>query len=1294
MDDGTHGGDAAPALPATIGPYRVVDLLGSGGMGVVYRAVGRDGVEVAVKVLRTALATADLRQRFEREASISVEHPNIVRTVDVGIDAQFTPYLVLELLHGETLADRLVRGRLATEQAVPIIVQAARGLHALHEQGVVHRDIKPSNLFLTDEGCVKVLDLGVAWVESTASRLTQTGGVVGTVGYLAPEQIEGKGPPDRRADVWALSATLYQALAGTAPYGRESALATLVAILMGSPPAIREHGGSTPAAVERIVRRGLARDPKDRHASAAALADALEGADMSMSDPGFDRDPGSSSNVDRLEPQPDAPTAERRVVVLLMAAEVVEAEVLAIAIREAGGKCLSLPSGRALGIFGVDSWSGDEVTRAIAVARGARTTAGAMSISKGWVERFGHDVAGGAIDNARQGCDHGRPGIVLDAGARSAAGHDLPCANLPNGFYEVAVAPHPGAVVASSSGAEELIGREVELAFLAKVAARLTTEGRGQVALISGPIGIGKTRLLDEAERMLAGKRGIHTLRTRGQAHRRGRAFGPFETLLRDALRRHAEGADPVEARFTSAVEPSAIAAWFGSASGNATLEDPSLRALHALLEPASEDRATDDRVDTDPQLVADRLRGALTELLTGLCRHGPVALLVDDLHWMDPASLDLLQRLPSLLDECALLILGAARPELREDHPDFWVGHQPLLISPTGLSRVEIAELARGIDSEPLPPEVLQRIAERTEGNPFFLRQLLLSRAQQSLEDAQPDDLPLTVEAAIQARLERLDRREKEIIKRAGLLRRGFAIEDMVALGIDAPEAPLAALVRRELLMPRSIGRGRDVTYELRSPLMIDVAARMLTTDQRQDLHRTVARHVARQGGDPEEIASHHEAGGEQGLAAHWYAVGARAALRRGDARSVMSCSDRAFALGLPQERALVLRMARLDALRFLGRREAHRSELEHALAVTDGPADRARVLSELAVFRARAGDVDGSLDASAEAVAAALSSDSPDAKALAHGRQGLTLLQAGRIEEAREALRRAANCTLATDPGGARPEALTEVLVLEWQAHFAATLGDLGRRRDAFADLLRLHGERGDRRRRAGAAVNLADVHNRVGAYASAARALEQALVDCRSVDHRTMEGYALLNLAYALTMLNRCEEALERLDEAGAVAAGGGEARLAVLVRAYRARALLHDGRLDEALADAERAADEAASLEMPAPQATAMAIATNALLLRNHDGDRLAALQKAAGAMAIRDQLGGLEEDEAEVFVALAAAQDATGDRVSGAATRNRGRQRLLAIAAGIGDAELRTAFLDQVAAHCLLLREAT
>jgi Tol biopolymer transport system component len=275
------------AAGTKLGPYEIVSAIGAGGMGEVYKARDtRLDRDVAIKILSAHLSTSEeVRQRFEREAKTisKFSHPHICALYDVGREGD-TDYLVMEFLEGESLADRLGKGALPTEQILRYGVEIADALDKAHRQGIVHRDLKPGNVMLTKSG-VKLLDFGLAKPLATAGArpisgasslateaqmsqpLTERGTVLGTFQYMAPEQLEG-GEADARSDIFALGAVLYEMATGRKAFTGKSQASLIGSILRDDPPPITEAAPMVPPALNRVVKTCLAKDPEDRFQTA------------------------------------------------------------------------------------------------------------------------------------------------------------------------------------------------------------------------------------------------------------------------------------------------------------------------------------------------------------------------------------------------------------------------------------------------------------------------------------------------------------------------------------------------------------------------------------------------------------------------------------------------------------------------------------------------------------------------------------------------------------------------------------------------------------------------------------------------------------------------------------------------------------------------------------------------------------------------------------------------------------------------------------------------------------------
>ncbi|HSE21307.1 MAG TPA: serine/threonine-protein kinase, partial [Pyrinomonadaceae bacterium] len=274
----------------TLTHYTIISKIGEGGMGVVWRArdmnLGRD---VAIKVLPASFSeNTDRLNRFEQEAQAAgaLNHPNILVIHQIGIH-EGAPYIVSELLEGETLRERLNGTALSQRKAIDYALQVARGLAAAHEKGIVHRDIKPDNIFVTNDGRIKILDFGLAKLTAEVNTLesqtevptrkvnTDPGTVMGTMGYISPEQLRGL-TAEPRSDIFSFGAVFYEMLSGRRAFQRNSMAETISAILKEDPPDLSVTNAAISPALERVVHHCLEKNPEQRFHSASDLAFAIE----------------------------------------------------------------------------------------------------------------------------------------------------------------------------------------------------------------------------------------------------------------------------------------------------------------------------------------------------------------------------------------------------------------------------------------------------------------------------------------------------------------------------------------------------------------------------------------------------------------------------------------------------------------------------------------------------------------------------------------------------------------------------------------------------------------------------------------------------------------------------------------------------------------------------------------------------------------------------------------------------------------------------------------------------------
>ncbi|MGE0790514.1 MAG: serine/threonine-protein kinase PknK [Sandaracinaceae bacterium] len=1253
---------------SSLGEFTLEGILGSGGFGTVYRARDAGGRPVALKVLAPHADSQEMLARFERESEIRIEHPNVVRVISAGRD-QGVSFIAFELLEGMPLNVWLKDAPLDPATVVDVAKQICDGLTAAHERNIIHRDLKPGNVFLCHDGVVKILDFGIARPMSQAGpQLTMAGSVIGTPGYLAPEQAKGDVDIRPAADLWSLGVILYQALSGKNPFIRSTAVATILAVVLEDAPSLKKENDTVPSELEALVQRCLKKDADDRWPSAVAMREALEGMDLTAG-----------------EPTPPAPVPsmipadEQRVVALLLAAEVHDLAALRAAVRDFGGELIPMLGG-AVGIFGGHTYEGDEAVRAVQAALAARSATGYVAVASGRASGSGGMVSGDAVQAVERAVDAKLSGVAVDAALART---------LESQFVVRRISPHVVEVPKQRSGYDTgrfasvrddipLLSREAEVDDLESAIKSAFDASMATAAWISGPPGIGKSRLRSEVERRLR-DREITTLFGRGEPHRKGAAYHVLSAALRSEPSLEPFFLNP---GVSTERRRRALASFLSRTLADEVWAKRSTEPLARLLGLSDEQETMPSRRHSDPQLMEDRVRVALGDVLGAIAQRNGLGLVLDDAQWADEASLTLLEELLVRFERERLLVAIASRPELDDARASLFEAAPRLVkVHPRGLDRGDVATLAMAIAGREVSRGIVDEVYGRTEGNPFFVEQIVRELAEQNLLDRRISELPipLDVEGAVQSRLDHLPTEEKQLCKRASILGSRFDTPSLRALEQPEPDRHLDALTRRGLVGARlgapadtpSVEAGRE--YRFLNSMVAEVAYRMNTDDARRSLHRLAAEYLeASPDVDPEDRARHWELGEDADKAARAYAQAAFSAAKRGDNRSVLRCTERAFALSPTPERAFDLHIVRADALFFLGEKAAQRESIEAALVLASTGLQRARALVEKGALLLAVGESDEGLRVAEEAVAAARDAGDPDLLALALARLGWGYLYAGRISDASVPIAEASSIP--------HPSKETAAMVAAWRGQLFTALGDLGKRKAALEDAIAGFRETGDLRRAATSECNLADTYNRVGAYEEAEAALRKAIDSCQRVGNRVVEGYALANLGYALAGQGRIAEAHAAFDAALGLAEQLSRPRLGLAARLYRARADLGVQLAFELADDARQIAEDAAAQSLPALQASALALASRAALLGD---DEVAALADAERAMQLRDEIGTMEEDEAEIFLALAEALARSGQAERAREIVARGASRLEFLAGRIEDADWRAKFLSEV-----------
>ncbi|MEM8964357.1 MAG: protein kinase, partial [Acidobacteriota bacterium] len=890
----------ADAAGRTVGSYRLVRRLGAGGMGEVYLAHdSRLDRPVAIKHARTDLSSDQLT-RFRREAwtVARLSHPAIVTIFDLVTDDD-GDWIVMEYVDGVTLREHLRRhGRPSIDQALAWVVQVVDALESAHEKGIVHRDLKAENVMLTRGDQIKVLDFGIAKPlsdDAPGDGLTETGAVLGTLRSIAPEQAQGQ-PVDHRADLFSLGVLLYELLTGLAPFKHENPLRGVLKLIAEPHRPVVEREPSIPSDLSALVDELLAKEPRNRPANAAVVKRALW-ASLPSTVPLVRREPDASPPVmpdlaDVSESTSSLQLAERRQV-SVVCCELVSSDGTALdpewlheslpvlderlteVVTRFGGQMGSRLGHRLTAVFGYPIARGDDAVRAVRAAlelrtRKTDTTDVRIGIHTGQAVVTAGAASGGLVlgvtaDRALAVQGHANLGaVVLSAATRRLVDRAFELEPLGE-VWRVESIRRPEIRGADARGLVPMVARDRELELLLGSWQR-AREGRGQVVLISGDAGIGKTRLL----------RGLHDAlptphptwwMVHGSPFLQSSPFAPLADLLRrEALDPTAE--DPVGSL-------SAFLGDFGLAGGGSTY------LLASLLElPADEHEVV-------ASLGPDERRKLTLDLLTALflerAEQTPLLLVVEDLHWIDPSTLEVLDRVIGQISASSLCMLVTSRP----DGLPSWrheVDHTRIHLGP--LTASESASLIdRVVADRTLSVAVRYQILARTDGVPLFLEELTktLLESEQTIE---PNAIPETLRDSLAARLDRLGT-AKRVAQIAAVLGRSFKL-DLLAQVVGANEDSVARSLERLVdagLLYRK-GFGASTRYVFKHALIQDIAYESHLRKDRQALHRTVAdmlvdRFPTLRDRQPEFVAHHFTEAGDVGTAVHFLRLAGQKAIR-----------------------------------------------------------------------------------------------------------------------------------------------------------------------------------------------------------------------------------------------------------------------------------------------------------------------------------------------------------------------------------------------------------------------------
>ncbi|MBX3203622.1 MAG: protein kinase [Labilithrix sp.] len=969
-------------------------LVGSGGMGEVFRAKDRlTGGLVAIKVLYGSLARE--AERFKREAQLLAEitHPRIVRYVAHGVMEGGRPYLAMEWLDGEDLADRLERSGLTLHETLAVARRTSEALAALHAKGIVHRDIKPSNVFLPGNSVdqVKILDLGVARLMRASRPSTRSGVMVGTPGYMAPEQARGAREVDARADVFSLGCLLYECLAGRPAFAGENMAALLAKILLESPPSLREVGIDVPPALDELLSRMLSKHAASRPGNGSAVLRELEPF-AAVRDAPAQR--ASAQAIRALTagerrlvcvvmaafPQDDAAGGDEGAV---MATPVSAVETIAASfdprtiVASFGAEAEMLADGSIVVTLTGKGGASDQAAHAARCALALRShlVEAHVVLATGLATVTGRSAVGEVIERAasilasartrRVGISeetrHGQSPVFLDETTAGLLDMRFDVGGDDRGLFIRGLRERDTKARTLLGKPTPFVGRDRELSSLLALHDECVGEPVARAVLVTGFPGAGKSRLVAEFLRQLRELGGVEILLARGDAMSEGSPFALIARLLRRSA--GISGGEPLVVRqqklrarvARNVAEPDVarVAEFLGEIASIAFSDADSVQ-LRAARQ--------------DAILMGDQMRRAFCDFVVAESSASPFVIVLEDLHWGDLPSVNLLDAALRVATDRSFMVLAVARGDVHDAFPQLWAQRSLQEVRLGPLVRRAGERLVRDVLGEDLSASEVARLLDRAAGNVFYLEELIRAYAEgtgrvqtrpgtlpagtipppptSSAASAEPWALPTTVLAMVEARLQRLDPMARRVLRAASIFGERFWRGGVVALTggrfeVSEVDEWLRELTRREIVQRRDVSRfPTDQEYAFRHAIVRDAAYQMLTADDQALGHRLAGEWLERAGEhEPMLLGEHFERGGARERALVFYGRAAFQALEGNDLVAAKLRADRAIEAGASGVTHGKLQLVLAEASRWSGEHAAAR-EHSHA-AMRDLPPD-----------------------------------------------------------------------------------------------------------------------------------------------------------------------------------------------------------------------------------------------------------------------------------------------------------------------------------------------------------------
>jgi len=1024
--------------------YEITEEIGSGGMATVFRAYQPSmDRHVAIKVIHASiLHDSGLRERFQREARLiaRLEHPHLLPVYDFDGEHD-PPYIVMRYLEGGTLKEVRQRGEVPRDELLYILRQLAGALDYAHRQGVVHRDLKPSNVMIDREGNAFLTDFGIARASGNEKDLTGTGFMVGTPGYMAPEQARGDGVADKAADIYSLGVIAFEALSGSAPYEHENGFEVILAHINNPIPNASERSPDLPKAVDAVLARALAKERGDRFPTATEFIESLTRAlQIKPSEvPTLLQSVTQVLSVDQLNkmmkqkgeaetPSSGTPSDQQRQMTALSIdvkdlAEILyekgfDAErarttmdslwtTLSAVATEHGGAIQSRAEEAALVLWGRDRAREDDPENAIRAALQMRDrvlaqtrkvfgptweptdenplpflagiTTGPVLLERETTSGT-YMVSGAPITLAGRLREAAPPGGILVAhetftlvrGVFNVTQQEslrVRGRKEPIEVYLVTQAK-ARAFRLRARGIEgvetKMIGREIELRLLQEALTLTLEDGETQVVTVVGEAGIGKSRLLFEFSSWI-------DLQEQRVWYFEARATQPSMlqpySLARDlfSFRFRILDSDPLSVVHEKFVK--GIAGFLGEGSE---------RKAHLVGQLVGFDFSSKPDVEAalkDGDAFRREAQDYLGEFFTTASKTSPVMIHIEDIHWADDRSLDIVNNLVRENTDLPLFVLCMSRPSLYDRRPQWGEGqrfHERIQLEPLSQlsSRRLVRELLKNVPE--VPTALRDLVVDRADGNPFYIEELIKALIDDRVilkgESAWSVDttrlstvrVPATLTGVLQSRLDTLPGPLHQVLQRASVIGRVFWDAAVIHLSRESAglkpaevQAMLEDLRDREMILQREeSGFAGTVEYVFRHAILRDVTYETVIPRQRRALHKLVGDWLLEIGGERAGehtllVAEHYQNAEETSLAAQQLLKAANRGVLLATYEEAIALLGRARAiLTKPDQAAL-----RLEVDILLAEIESFQGNYANAALMLEAALEQARALGSLPI-------------------------------------------------------------------------------------------------------------------------------------------------------------------------------------------------------------------------------------------------------------------------------------------------------------------------------------------------------